>query len=96
MPLPLPFLIAAIICAPANYRVVHLVIFTSSAIYSKAKTKLSQSQKRKISNLLQADHFCRLKGSHQVGLDCLSDEQVLPILMHMDVDTLLHCSRYTR
>ena len=25
--LPLPLLVAAIICAPANYRVVHLVIF---------------------------------------------------------------------
>ena len=27
MPSPLPFLVAAIICAPANYRVVHPVIF---------------------------------------------------------------------
>ena len=27
VPSPLPLLVAAIICAPANYRVVHLVIF---------------------------------------------------------------------
>ena len=64
-------------------------------MYSKA-TNLSGGQKKEKSanNLLQADHLCRLKGDHQLGLDCLSDEQALPILMHLDVDTLLHCGRY--
>ena len=35
-----------------------------------------------------------MKGDHLPGLDCLSDEQAVPILMHMDVDTLLHAGRY--
>ena len=43
-------------------------------------------------NLLQA-HICPLPGDHQPGLDCLSDEQVLPLLLAMDPDTLLNCGR---
>ena len=60
------------------------------------KKSIQRPKKRKnfIQTLLQGDHFCRLKGTHQPSLDCLSDEQVLPILMHLDVATLLHCSRY--
>ena len=27
------------------------------------------------------------------GLSCLSDDQILPILIHMDTDTLLNVSR---
>merc|ERR1719450_1046634 len=43
--------------------------------------------------MASSDQFCSLKGTHQPGLYCLSDEQLLPILMHLDVDTLLHCGR---
>ena len=32
LPSPLPLLVAAIICAPANYRVVHLVIFANMVV----------------------------------------------------------------
>ena len=35
-----------------------------------------------------------MKGDHLPGLDCLSDKQAVPILMHMDVDTLLHAGRF--
>ena len=28
----------------------------------------------------QVDHICPLPGNHQASLDCLSDEQILPIL----------------
>ena len=34
LPSPLPLLVAAIICVPANYRIVHLV-FISSSIFGK-------------------------------------------------------------
>ena len=44
------------------------------------------------SNLLQ-DHICRLSGIHQPGIDCLSDDQILPLLLAMDSESLLNCGR---
>ena len=41
---------------------------------------------------LQA-HFCHIPGDHTIGLNCLSDSQVLPLLFAMDTDTLLTCGR---
>ena len=38
-------------------------------------------------------HVCTLFGAHQPGLDCLSNEQVVPLLLAMDPDTLLECGR---
>ena len=45
-----------------------------------------------ISLLLQA-HFCHIPGDHTFGLNCLSDSQVLPLLLAMDANTLLACGR---
>ena len=40
-------------------------------------------------------HICRLSAEeHLPGLNCFSDEQLLPILLHMDSDTLLNLGRY--
>ena len=44
-------------------------------------------------NLLQGGHICPLPGDHLPGLDCLPDEQVLPLLMAMDSDTLLQVGK---
>ena len=41
----------------------------------------------------QVDHICPLPGNHQASLDCLSDEQILPILLAMDSETLLALGR---
>ena len=38
-------------------------------------------------------HFCHIPGDHTIGLNCLSDSQVLPLLLAMDADTLLTCAR---
>ena len=47
-------------------------------------------------NICQA-HFCRLAGDHIPGLECLSDGQLLPILLAIvDPDTLLSCGRANR
>ena len=47
-------------------------------------------------NICQA-HFCRLAGDHVPGLECLSDGQLLPILLAIvDPDTLLSCGRANR
>ena len=44
-------------------------------------------------NLLQ-EHICRLAGVHLPGIDCLSDDQILPILLAMDdPKSLLNCGR---
>ena len=43
-------------------------------------------------NLLQA-HICCLNGDHRPGLDCLSDEQIFPLLHAMDSESLLNCRR---
>ena len=39
--------------------------------------------------IISKAHSCRLDGEHMPGLDCLSDGQILPILLAMDPDTLL-------
>jgi len=42
-------------------------------------------------------HICRLAGDHRLGLECLSDGQLLPILLAMeDPDTLLSCGGANR
>ena len=41
----------------------------------------------------QVDHICPLPGNHQASLDYLSDEQILPILLAMDSETLLALGR---
>merc|ERR1712107_481124 len=41
----------------------------------------------------QGVHICPIKGDHEVGLECLSDGQVLPILLNLDPDDLLNCGR---
>ena len=41
-------------------------------------------------------HICPLDGDHQPGLDCLSDDQVIPLLLAMDPDTLLNCGRASK
>ena len=47
-------------------------------------------------NICQA-HFCRLAGDHVPGLECLSDGQLLPILLAIvDPDTLLSCGKANR
>ena len=47
-------------------------------------------------NICQA-RFCRLAGDHVPGLECLSDGQLLPILLAIeDPDTLLSCGRANR
>ena len=46
-------------------------------------------------NICQA-HICRLAGDHRPGLECLSDGQLLPILLAMDPDALLSCGRANR
>jgi len=38
-------------------------------------------------------HVCGLPGDHLAGLNCLSDEQILPILLYMDADSLLNSGR---
>jgi len=38
-------------------------------------------------------HICPIKGDHDVGLACLSDGQVLPILLNLDPDDLLNLGR---
>jgi len=38
-------------------------------------------------------HDCRLKGDHLHGVECLSNEQLVPILLAMDPDTILNCGR---
>ena len=44
-------------------------------------------------NLLQ-EPICRLAGVHLPGIDCLSDDQILPILLAMDdPKSLLNCGR---
>ena len=45
---------------------------------------------------LQA-HICRLTGDHLPGLDCLSDGQILPILLAIeDPESLLNCGRASK
>ena len=39
--------------------------------------------------IISQAHSCRLDGEHMPGLECLSDGQILPILLAMDPDTLL-------
>ena len=39
--------------------------------------------------IISKAHSCRLDGEHTPGLECLSDGQILPILLAMDPDTLL-------
>ena len=48
--------------------------------------------------LLSQTHICRLEGDHDhlPGLECLSDGQVLPILLALDPDTLLSCGKANR
>jgi len=41
-------------------------------------------------------HTCRLSGEHRPGLNCLSDDQLLPILLHMDPGTLLNIGRTSK
>ena len=43
-------------------------------------------------NLLQG-HICPLPGDHLPGLHCLSDEQIIPILLACDPESLLNCGR---
>ena len=43
-------------------------------------------------NLFQ-HHMCSLPGDHLAGLDCLSDELVLPLLLAMDSESLLKVGR---
>ena len=48
---------------------------------------------------LSQTHICRLEGDHDhlPGLECLSDGQVLPILLaSLDPDTLLSCGKANR
>ena len=47
-------------------------------------------------NCLSQTHICRLEGNHLPGLECLSDGEVLPILIALDPDTLLSCGKANR
>ena len=47
-------------------------------------------------NCLSQTHICRLEGDHLPGLECLSDGEVLPILIALDPDTLLSCGKANR
>ena len=47
-----------------------------------------------IAPTLFVGHLCQNPtDDHLPGLNCLSDEQLLPILLHMDPDTLLNIGR---
>ena len=37
--------------------------------------------------------MCRLKEDHLPGFDCLSNEQILPLLLAMDPESILNCGR---
>ena len=41
-------------------------------------------------------HICRLSGNHLPGVDCLSDDQVVPLLIAMDPDTLVNCGQASK
>jgi len=41
-------------------------------------------------------HTCRLSEEHLSSFDCFSDDQMLPILLHMDPDTLLNVGRTSK
>ena len=38
-------------------------------------------------------HICRLKGEHLPGMQCLSDEQLIEVLLACDTSSLLNCGR---
>ena len=69
-------------------------VFLSNLVYAILKAE------KNTLNLLQAAmttmspcHDHRAAACHLPGFDCLSDEQVLHILLYMDVDTLLRFGR---
>ena len=44
-------------------------------------------------NISLQDHICRLTGDYLPGLDCLSDGQIVSLLLAMDPESLLDCGR---